>query len=243
MKRALIRINAFIKGLILAMRPHIILGWLRRPLLKISNTLSLTRWITGQNKIAGLNDFYSSGRDYSKRYQLYRYVADTLQLENEAIDYLEFGVAKGFSFKWWLSACTNNDSRFYGFDTFEGLPENWGTFNRGDMAADIPETEDNRAKFIKGLFQDTLQDFLFSYKTAPGKRKIIHLDADLFSSTLFVLSSLAPCLKRGDILIFDEFNVPDHEFFAFRIFCDSWYIKTRLLGAVNNFLQTAFIIE
>ena len=73
--------------------------------------------------------------------------------------------------------------------------------------------------------------------------KIIHLDADLFSSTLFVLSSLAPFLNRGDILIFDEFNVPDHEFFAFRIFCDSWYIKARLLGAVNNFLQTAFIIE
>ena len=46
-----------------------------------------------------------------------------------------------------------------------------------------------------------------------------------------------------DILFFDEFNVPDHEFRAFSIFCESWYVRTKLLGAVNNFLQTSFMIE
>ena len=49
-------------------------------------------------------------------------------------------------------------------------------------------------------------------------------------------------LNKGDILFFDEFNVPDHEFFAFRIFTESWYIKTKLIGAVNNYLQTAFMV-
>jgi hypothetical protein len=74
-------------------------------------------------------------------------------------------------------------------------------------------------------------------------RKIIHLDADLFTSTLFVLTSLGSSLKKGDILIFDEFNVPNHEFFAFKIFSDSFYVKTRLLGAVNNYFQVALIVE
>lgn len=109
------------------------------------------------------------------------------------------------------------------------------------MAADLPDVNDNRAEFVKGLFQDTVNKYFLNNKPDPGKRKIIHFDADLFSSTLFALASISGFLKKGDILFFDEFNVPDHEFYAFRIFSESWYIKTKLLGAVNNYLQTALI--
>ena len=73
--------------------------------------------------------------------------------------------------------------------------------------------------------------------------KVIHLDADLFSSTLFALTSMAPYLRKGDILLFDEFNVPNHESLAFRMFCESYYVRTKLIGAVNNYLQVALIIE
>lgn len=243
MKRTIIKIIAFIKGLILVIRPHIFLGWLRQPLLLTSNILSLSKWIASQDKKNILNDFYSLQRDYSKRYQLYQFVVNKLNLKNEAIDYLEFGVCGGHSFKWWLNKNINYDSKFYGFDTFEGLPENWGTYNKGDMAANIPIIEDTRVKFIKGLFQNTVPDFLSDSNLKNGKRKIIHMDADLFSSTLFALTSLAPYLKKGDVLFFDEFNVPNHEFYAFKMFSDSYYIKTKLLGAVNNYFQVAFIIE
>jgi hypothetical protein len=209
----------------------------------ISNTLSLSKWISDQDKSNILNDFYSSQRDYSKRYILYQYVSDKLNIRNESIDYLEFGVSGAYSFKWWIGNCINPDSRFYGFDTFEGLPENWGTYNKGDMAANIPDIDDPRAEFVKGLFQETLPKFLLSHNLTNGKRKVIHLDADLFSSTLYALTTMAPYLRKGDILIFDEFNVPNHEFFAFKIFCDSYYFKTKLLGAVNNYYQVALIIE
>jgi O-methyltransferase len=111
------------------------------------------------------------------------------------------------------------------------------------MAANVPMLDDNRAKFIKGLFQETVGTFLQSNNLNNGKRKIIHLDADLFSSTIFALTSLAPYLKKGDVLIFDEFNVPNHEFYAFKIFSESYYVKTKLLAAVNNYYQVAFIIE
>jgi O-methyltransferase len=243
MNRIIITINSYLKGLIFLIRPHIFIGWLKQPLLMSSNILTLTKWISQQNKKNILDDFYSIKRDYSKRYHLYQYVVDTLSLKNEAVDYLEFGVSGGYSFKWWVSSCDNADCRFYGFDTFEGLPEDWGTYRKGDMAAELPAINDSRVEFIKGLFQNTIPNFLLNCDLRNGKRKIVHLDADLFSSTLFTLTSLASYLKKGDILLFDEFNVPNHEFFAFNMFCKSYYVKTRLIGSVNNYFQVALIIE
>lgn len=69
------------------------------------------------------------------------------------------------------------------------------------------------------------------------------MDADLFSSTLYVLTSLAPFLKSGDIIIFDEFNVPNHEFLAFEAFINSYYFEYEVLGAVNNYYNLAVKIK
>lgn len=100
MKRTIIKITAFFKGLILLVRPHVLMNWLRYPLLTTSNILALSKWIAQQDKNSILNDFYTPQRDYEKRYKLYQYVSEKLNLKNEAIDYLEFGVCGGFSFQW-----------------------------------------------------------------------------------------------------------------------------------------------
>ncbi|MCX6232066.1 MAG: hypothetical protein NTZ33_11035 [Bacteroidetes bacterium] len=242
MKEIIIKIAQLLKGFTLILKPHLFLGWLRNPLLMISNTISLSRWIAEQDKHDILNDFYSFKRNYAKRYQLYQYVINKLAVNETAFDYLEFGVCHGESIKWWVANNQNKENSFYGFDTFEGLPENWGTFKKGDMNANIPVIDDERVSFFKGLFQDTLPDFIASQPMHNSKRKIIHLDADLFSSTLYALTSLAPFLKKGDILIFDEFNVPNHEFYAFKCFTESYYIKTKLVAAVNNYYQIALMI-
>lgn len=242
MKRKIIRLAAFIKGFLLWLRPHYFLGWLKQPLLMASNFIYLSKWISLQKKTE-LNDFYSPARQYAKRYQLYEYLLTQTGIAQEPTDYLEFGVAQGASIQWWTKNCTNSAWCFYGFDTFEGLPENWGLYKKGDMSAALPAMNDERVHFFKGLFQQTVPVFLSTYSMNAGRRKLIHLDADLFSSTLYVLTSLAPFLKKGDILLFDEFNVPNHEFHAFKIFCDSYYIKTQLLGAVNNYFQVALMLE
>ncbi|MBS1487404.1 MAG: class I SAM-dependent methyltransferase [Bacteroidetes bacterium] len=241
MKKQIRQSAAFIKGFLLFIRPHFFLGWLRQPLLTTANIIRLSKWIAQQNK-AGMNDFYTPGRNYSKRYQLYQHIIDQTNIADQPVDYLEFGVAQGASVKWWASNCTHNDWRFYGFDTFEGLPENWGLYKKGDMSANLPVISDERVHFFKGLFQDSLPSFLSTHPMQSDRRKLIHLDADLFSSTLYVLTSLAPYLKKGDILLFDEFNVPNHEFYAFSLFCDSFYVKTKLIGAVNNYFQVALLI-
>ena len=129
----------------------------------------------------------------------------------------------------------NPASRFSGFVTFEGLPEKWGSYTRGDFFSNIPQIDDSMVHFIKGLFQDTLYDFIKSAHL--NKQLLIHLDADLFSSTVFVLTTLAPYLKKGDIILFDEFNVPNDEFSAWEIFCRSYYIKYELLPPTRNYFQ------
>jgi hypothetical protein len=109
-------------------------------------------------------------------------------------------------------------------------------------AVGIPDITDERATFIKGLFQDTLPTFLKENNLDNGKRKIIHFDADLFSSTLFGLCTLSPFFKEGDIILFDEFNVPNSEYYALKIFEETYYRKFKLIGAVNNYYQIAMVV-
>jgi O-methyltransferase len=236
------RMIYLVKGFLILMRPGVYLGFLSNIILFKANLLRMTKWTAAQKKDGIMNDFPSIIRKYDKRYEMYDYLVKRENLGDLKIDYLEFGVAAGGSFQYWNKANKNPDSKFYGFDTFEGLPEDWGAFQKGDMSFNFPKVDGNRHEFVKGLFQETMYSFLQSHDIKSSDKRIIHLDADLFSSTLFVLTSLANYLKEGDIVLFDEFNVPNHEFFAFKCFTDSYYVKFELIGAVNNYYQVAFKI-
>ncbi len=193
--------------------------------------------------VKGYNDFYQEQWDYNRRYNLYEAINKQEGLSEAPIDYFEFGVAGGYSFKWWLQKNEKEGSRFFGFDTFEGLPEKWGGFEKGSMAYAMESLNitDSRASLYKGLFQDTLIPFLEQYDSR--NRKLIHIDSDLFSSALFVMTQLYRFLKPGDILLFDEFAVPQHEFLAFKIFTESFYINYEVIGAANNYLFVAIKIK
>lgn len=206
------------------------------------NMAHMSEW-RQQHPVSGFNDFYQETWDYNRRYKLYEAITESEELSQNPIDYFEFGVAGGYSFKWWLDKNKNEASRFFGFDTFEGLPEKWGAFEKGSMAyaMDSLNISDSRATFYKGLFQDTLIPFLESYH--GQNKKLIHIDSDLFSSALFVMTQLYRFLKPGDILLFDEFAVPQHEFMAFKIFTESFYIKYEVIGAANNYLFVAVKIK
>ncbi len=104
----------------------------------------------------------------------------------------------------------------------------------------MTDAQNSSAAFSRKVFILSSNRIKSFFRSKP---KIIHLDADLFSSTIFVLSQLYPYLKKGDIIFFDEFNVANHEFLAFKIFTESFYVKMRPVGAVNNFYQTAFVVE
>jgi hypothetical protein len=114
--------------------------------------------------------------------------------------WLEFGVASGKTINY-ISNFTNDI--VYGFDSFEGLPEKWrDTCDKGafSMHGNLPNVNKN-VKLIKGLFQDTLSEFLNIHNQPIS---FIHMDADLYSSTKFVLDAIKTRLDKDCIIIFDE---------------------------------------
>ena len=200
----------------------------------------LSKWASDNRKIS-FNDFPCKW-DYNKRYDLYKYIFENEILSLD-INYLEFGVADGYSFNWWMTENNHPASCFYGFDTFTGLPEDFGPYKKGTFANsnNMPTVKDIRGKFYQGLFQQTLPPFLKTFDNS--KKNVIMLDADLYTATLFVLTSLAPFLKKDDIIFFDEFVVPTHEFMAYHQFINSYYFNLELLGAANNYYFVAFKVK
>lgn len=147
---------------------------------------------------------------------LYRFAAGHIDAER-AIDYLEFGVAEGHSMRLMASIFMNPKCRFYGFDSFVGLPEKWlmhgiGAFSTCGRA---PVTQDDRIGFIKGWFQNSVPKFLARFKRDEARPILIHFDADLYSSTLFLLTSLWHAVGEYyficDDFIYDE-SVAIHDF-------------------------------
>ena len=241
------RLNSFGKDILLYSKVFYLLYPFRKFFLFLYNFSNLTVWVSKNKSRVEYSDFFRVSRNYDDRINGYQKIVEKFSLQkNNSIIYMEFGVASGVSFRWWLSNSTNQDSKFYGFDTFEGLPENWGFFyKKGDMSHEIEKLDDTRYQFIKGLFQETFPGFISEniLDLKSDKRKIIHLDADLFSATLFVLSQIYPYLHAGDVIIFDEFSVPSHEFFAFDIFQKSFYVKLKPIISINNFYQNTFVVE
>ncbi len=227
-----------IKAISLKIGIHKILNPFSGLLLTIVYLSRFSKW-RSEHKNLEFNDFYNNHVTYEDRFKLHEHVFESEKL-SEAIDYYEFGVAEGISFVWWKDHNQNPNSRFFGFDTFTGLPEDFGLLKKFDCGADgkFPDVgNDTRCNFITGLFQDSLIPFFKQHEFK--NRKVIHMDADIYTASLFVLTQLYPYLKKGDIILFDEFGVPTHEFKAFSDFQSSHYFTYEVLGAINNYLQIA----
>jgi O-methyltransferase len=183
-----------------------------------SRTSHVIRSILDEIDIQYIRDNKPAGfvaKESSRREEMYRYVHETL-IRQGAINYLEFGVFEGESIRYWAEMNQNENSRFCGFDSFGGLPEDWtSTKPKGyfDVRGTIPQVNDERVKFIKGWFKDTIPPFVKDF--VPRGRLVLHLDADLYSSTMLALVHLDPFISEGTILIFDEFYDREHEFKAF----------------------------
>ena len=211
--------------------------------LRVAYLAKLDAWM---RRHAGV-PFHASGGAvaHARREQLYAHLLREHGLGG-AVEFWEFGVASGVSFRWWLAANAHPDSRFVGFDTFKGLAEDFGPVRTGtfDRGGTPPDMDDPRASFRVGFFQDTLGPFLVEHgERDPSRRLVVHLDADLYSSTLFVLTRLAPVLRPGDVLLFDEFAVPLHEFKAFTEFVHAYAVRIRVLGEANRWMQMACEVE
>lgn len=160
--------------------------------------------------------------------------------------YLEFGVAAGASMRWWLAHVRDPAAMFVGFDTFEGIPEAWGSQPAGSYAAGgtPPELGDARVTWVVGTFDQTLPGFFAGFVTEHPL--VVHLDADLYSSTSEALRAAAGVLEPGDVLVFDELldvGTPEHEFAAFIDVSAELGLRVRAIGAVRRGPQVALQVR
>jgi len=134
--------------------------------------------------------------------------------------FLEFGVFKGDSINTFAKYLSKNKSHIFGFDSFEGLEEEWitheynpiGTFSLNKK----PPKVDKNVTLVIGKVQNTLENFL---KQQAGKKiAFIHMDMDTFAPTQYVLKKIKPLLSKGAVILFDEFygfpNWKEHEYKA-----------------------------
>jgi len=127
-------------------------------------------------------------------------ILKALEIKDEGL-YLEFGVHKGKSINFLSNLI--KDKIIYGFDSFEGLKEDWkgtqatkGTFN---LNGKIPSLNKNVSP-VKGWIQDTLPIFL----KRSDNINFVHIDVDTYDTSNFILKNIKPFLNNGAIILFDE---------------------------------------
>ena len=103
--------------------------------------------------------------------------------------------------RWWSQHLRQSGATLVGFDSFEGLPEDW----RPDIPTGYfatsgtpPEIDDPRVFFVKGLFNETLP----AYRMPEHDQLIVNIDCDLYSSAATVLSWLRAASSPRDATLF-----------------------------------------
>lgn len=134
--------------------------------------------------------------------------------------YFEFGTHSGRTFSSAINSSNYlgmSNMEFYAFDSFEGLPdtneEEDGYFQAGTFSTSRSEflrivrkkTGVNLTKInvIEGFYCDSLTSEL---QIKMPKAGVVHIDVDLYSSTIDVLHFLKPLLVPGSLLIFDDWH-------------------------------------
>jgi predicted O-methyltransferase YrrM len=115
---------------------------------------------------------------------------------------VEFGVFQGHSIRF-LASLTSET--IYGFDSFEGLREDWkgwaaakGTFDMGGTAPPVPAN----VSLIKGWFDKTLPLFLREH---PEPFSFVHIDSDTYEAASVILGAAADRFRPGTVVVFDEY--------------------------------------
>ena len=153
---------------------------------------------------------------------------DTMQARFRELDWLapmindegwnlEFGVHTGQTIN--CIATMRPDLEFVGFDSFEGLPEDWDmgqkmvkkeAFDRG---GELPEVTEN-VSLVKGYFDTTISQWLkekaeHGYERPKPENESIsylHIDSDIYSSCVTIFENLNDYIKPGCIIRFDELS-------------------------------------
>ncbi len=159
--------------------------------------------------------------------------------KKETLFYIEFGVFNGKS----TNLFADYVNKLYAFDSFEGLKHDWlghtlpkGTF---DLGKKIPNLKKN-VEPVQGWVEETLVNFL--EKNNP-KINFVHMDLDIYESSLYVLKKIKPYLINGAIILFDElYNFTGWEVGEYKALMESFEESEYRFKAFSNDKQVVIKI-
>ena len=201
--------------------------------------------VLGHNSILESSEYFKPYLNklilFKKKEDLWKYALS--KIDNSG-DVFEFGVFRGESINFMSSE--RPDLNFFGFDSFEGLQEDWGgsEFRKSHFNLDgnLPKVNSN-VQLIKGWFNESLPKFL---KTYNGEISLINIDCDTYESSKEVMTILEKYINSGTVIVFDEyFGYPGWQFGEHKSFHE--FINRRKLNfsylAIANEQQCCLIIE
>jgi hypothetical protein len=159
---------------------------------------------------------------------------------------LEFGVYSGQTITATAetlraAACLGN-FRIVGFDSFNGLPETWrpqfpaGMFSTNGATPPVP----SEVELVIGLFQDTLPNWM---KSNGGPVTLVHVDCDLYSSTVCVFDNIFARTDADTLWVFDELYNYDGfqcgEMAALAELCAKYDLVPEIIAAGGQWGQAA----
>jgi Tfp pilus assembly protein PilF/predicted O-methyltransferase YrrM len=151
---------------------------------------------------------------------------------------VELGVFHGVSLRW-LAEWRPGD--VHGFDSFEGLPSAWQLVPCGRFTTGGRTPRDVGASLWVGSFEQQLPRFVEQH---PRAIALLHVDSDLYESASSGLRWLAPLLRPGSVVVFDEYlghhSWRQDEFRAFQeaVHANGWSYEYL---AVNPFVGQAVV--
>lgn len=156
--------------------------------------------------------------------------------------FIECGVYSGLTINHIASKVSNT---VHGFDSFQGLPVDWGHVSAGTFTTHgvLPEVRDNVELHV-GWFHETLPQFVKKYRE---KVSFLHIDSDIYESARTILSCLQKQIQKGTIIVFDEyFNYPGwekHEYRALQEFIQQYDYQYEYIGYSSKGFSAALIIQ
>jgi hypothetical protein len=211
-------------------------GHIREEMTRASTDIFLARRHKAAVESAEFVDqFMPQTKFYADRFHLLRAAVEAVEIPGL---YCEFGVYRAETLNFVASLLPQE---IHGFDSFEGLPEDWWNgHDKGTFAVEgLPQVRAN-ARLHPGWFESSIPKFK---KDHAGPIAFLHIDADLYSSTRTIFELLGDRIVPGTILQFDEFfNYPGWqagEYKAFAEFCLARRVEVRYLGYVRCDQQVA----
>lgn len=157
----------------------------------------------------------------SLRFRFEFFQAAQIYLQVNRIDgsYLEFGSHEANTFRMALNTLgqygkPNKINHFFAFDSFQGMPEPEGidkqkiwraamNFTSEGKFLQLVRNDAHRVTTVKGFYNDSLGRFRLPRDQLPA---LVYVDCDYYSSTREVLNWIAPYLKHGTLIAFDDWD-------------------------------------